>query len=82
MLTVKQVADRASVSSALVYNWIASGRLAHFRFGKQGSRGSIRVDESDLSEFLLTLRHQAVPHRNPPLSNRPGSQQFKHLNVR
>lgn len=82
MLTVKQVAERATVSSALVYDWIASGRLAHFRLGKQGSRGSIRIAESDLTEFLLALRCHTVSHRKVSSPSRPASQVFKHLNVR
>ena len=36
MLTPKQVAERIGVSDSLVYEWINSGMLPHFRFGRKG----------------------------------------------
>jgi excisionase family DNA binding protein len=56
LLTVAQAADRARVSGSLVYEWCASKRLAHFRFGKPGRRGRILIEESDLTAFIDVCR--------------------------
>jgi excisionase family DNA binding protein len=55
-ITVKQAADRAGVSLALVYRWIGEGRLPHFRMGSRGTRGTVRIKPDDLDAFLETLR--------------------------
>jgi excisionase family DNA binding protein len=52
MLTVKAAAERAGVSVSLIYSLCAEGRLPHVRLGREGRRGTIRIRESDLSEFL------------------------------
>ena len=52
MLTVKKVASVAGVSAGLVYIWIGSGVLPHYRVGRPGCRGGIRVAEADLEAFL------------------------------
>lgn len=82
MLTVKGVAKRAGVSAGLVYDWISSGRLAHFRLGKQGRRGSIRIDEADLDTFLRTLKRGGEQRGHAPAARRFPTQRFKHLDVR
>ncbi len=56
MLSVKMAAARAGVSPALVYVWIESGMLAHYRLGSKGSRGRIRIAEADLDVFLASMR--------------------------
>lgn len=82
MLTVKGVANRVGVSAGLVYDWIASGRLVHFRFGKSAKRGAIRIAEADLDAFLQTLRRGAEPRVSKPPAPSPAKRQFKHLSVR
>jgi excisionase family DNA binding protein len=83
VLTVKAVAERAAVSSALVYDWIASGRLIHYRMGRSSSkRGGIRVSENDLEAFLMTLRQGGEPRERKPSAPRPSKRKFKHLYVR
>lgn len=52
MLTVKQAASRAGVSSALVYQWCDERRLVHYRCGGQGRRGKILIHPADLDAFL------------------------------
>lgn len=82
MLTVREVAARTKVSAALVYGWIADGVLPHFRIGKNGRRGSIRVAEGDLEAFLLTLRRgpaRGMEKSPPPAAS---GRRFKHLSVR
>jgi len=56
MLNVKQAAERAGVSPALVYEWCDEKRLTHYRCGAKGRRGVIRIDEPDLAAFLETLK--------------------------
>lgn len=54
MLTVSGVAKRLGVSTALVYQLVAQGRLACYRIGL--GRGAIRFAESDVDAFLATCR--------------------------
>jgi excisionase family DNA binding protein len=58
MLTVAEVAKRLNVSQALVYGWVESGMLGHFRLGCRGKRGAIRVDEADLQTFLANQKRE------------------------
>lgn len=48
MLTVKEVADRLSVSERQVRKWVESGELDRFRIGLRG----YRIPESSLSDFV------------------------------
>ncbi len=63
-LTVKEAAERACVSAALVYQWCEEKRLPHYRMGQQGRRGKILIDESDLDAFLASLK--VMPAASPP----------------
>jgi excisionase family DNA binding protein len=70
MLTVRQAAERASVSQSLVYEWCSSGILPHMRLGRPGKRGCIRIDEADLENFLAQCHQEARPQTNlPPLKH-------------
>jgi excisionase family DNA binding protein len=60
-LSPKQAADRAGVSVSLVYAWCREHRLAHFRVGREGKRGRIRIDPADLDAFVRTLRQGSHP---------------------
>jgi excisionase family DNA binding protein len=66
MLTPKQAAVKAGVSSSLVYEWCAQGLLPHYRFGRQGRRGSIRIEEAELEAFLVRCRQEAQPKNETP----------------
>src|SRR5215510_2503015 len=59
MFSVKQAAEHAGVSAALVYGWVSSGLLAHFRLGAKGRRGKIAIAEADLDALLASLRVEA-----------------------
>lgn len=67
MLTVKQAADRAGVSPALVYQWCDERRLVHYRLGGQGKRGKVMIDPDDLAAFLETCRVTEPPDEDGPL---------------
>lgn len=56
LLTVKEAAERASVSESLVYEWISEGVLPHLRLGKLGKRGCIRIAQEELDVFLAGCR--------------------------
>lgn len=81
MLTVRLAAQKAGVSVGLVYVWIEKGMLPHFRLGKPGSRGAIRIDETDLAAFLNSLKQAKRPKESvPPARKTKGA--FRHINVR
>jgi excisionase family DNA binding protein len=61
MLTSKQAAEKIGVSDSLIYEWCAAGVLPHYRFGRKGRRGTIRIDESELEAFLAGCRREARP---------------------
>jgi hypothetical protein len=68
MFSVKQAAARAGVSAALVYSWVSSGLLAHFRLGAKGRRGKIAIAEADLDALLASLRVEA---KGPAVASAP-----------
>ena len=59
MFTVNEVASRLNVSRSTIYNAIESGSLPHHRFGK--GRGTIRVSEEQLQDFLVTAKVEQCP---------------------
>lgn len=50
MMRVKEVAGRLDVSTCTVYDLVAAGKLRCHRIGM--GRGTIRVTEEQLAEFL------------------------------
>jgi len=66
MLTVAEVAKRLTVSTALVYQLVAQGRLACYRIGL--GRGAIRFAEADVSAYLESCRFDPEPRRAPAYS--------------
>jgi len=80
MLTVKQVAERLTVSEALVYGWVQSGALPSFRFGQAGRRGSIRIAEADLETFLAAQK-TSPKESVPPVTRKPAIV-LKHLKLK
>jgi excisionase family DNA binding protein len=58
-LSVKQAAQRAGVSPALLYRWCEERRLPHYRLGGQGRRGRIQIEEADLDAFLESCKVEA-----------------------
>jgi excisionase family DNA binding protein len=58
MLTVKVAAAQLGVSESLIYDWCDAGILAHYRFGRQGRRGKILIDEVELGAFVAACRQE------------------------
>jgi len=70
VFTVKTAAERMSVCESVVYDLVASGVLPHYRIGKTGSRGAIRIEAADLDAFLASLRREKEPEAvKPPARN-------------
>lgn len=61
MLTVKQAAGRVGVSPSLVYAWCREQRLPHYRMGREGKRGQIRINPADLDALVKSLRQDRHP---------------------
>jgi excisionase family DNA binding protein len=79
VLTVKQAAERAGVSPGLVYEWCNCGMLPHLRLGRPGTRGGIRIEESDLAAFLASQKRKGRPV--PPPSPKKPPIRLKHLGL-
>jgi excisionase family DNA binding protein len=82
MLTVKQSANLAGISAGLVYLWVEQGVLPHFRLGRPGSRGAIRIAEDDLQRFLQSMKQETKPQEAlaAPSRTRPKAD-FRHLRL-
>jgi excisionase family DNA binding protein len=79
ILAVKQAAERAGVSSALVYAWVADG-LPHYRVGRKGRGGRIRIAEADLDAFLAGLK-RGRSQKAPPPATKPPPLRLRHLRL-
>ena len=55
-LTVREVSERLGVSKSLIYEWIQGGVLECLRFGREGKRGTIRITEEALAEFVQACK--------------------------
>ncbi len=80
MLTVRKAAEKAGVSPGLVYVWVESGVLTHYRMGKPGSRGSIRIAEDDLDVFLQSMKKENGTEMTSPPRKRKVI--LKHLKLK
>jgi excisionase family DNA binding protein len=60
--TVNEICADLKISKALVYQMVESGELPCYRLGGKGRRGTIRVSEADLAEFLKSRK---VTHERP-----------------
>lgn len=58
MLTVKQAAKRAGISASLVYELCALGLIRHSRHGRPGRRGTIRISEEAIAEYVASCERE------------------------
>lgn len=65
MLSIKDAANSAGVSAALLYQWCQEKRLPHYRCGGDGRRGKILIRESELWAFLSACRVERHPLLEP-----------------
>ena len=81
MLTVKQAAERLGVCQSLVYGWVESRRLAHYRAGAKGRRGRVLIAEADLDSFLESLKVEADGPVRKPISLPARKLELRHLSL-
>lgn len=74
LLSIKQACEKLHLGQTTVYGLCKRRMLRHVRVGL--GRGSIRIDEKDLDEYLKGAMVGAVPVQ--PL---PPRERFKHLKV-
>lgn len=61
MLTPRAAAAKLGVSTSLVYQWVESRLLSHYRAGTKGRGGKILIAEGDLMAFWESLKVEAAP---------------------
>jgi len=79
MHTVKQVAQKLNITAQSVYQLIQTGKLPIHRFGK--GRGTIRISQEDLDQFIESCRHVASPQDVPHVSRPPRQPPLKHIRL-
>jgi excisionase family DNA binding protein len=67
VLTVKQAAVRIGVSQSLVYELCRLGVLRHTRHGRPGRRGTIRIAEDALRDYLASCEREGGVEDDQPL---------------
>jgi excisionase family DNA binding protein len=65
VLTVKQAAKQIGISPSLVYELCRLGVLRHTRHGRPGCRGTIRISEEAVTEYLAACQRQGVVNDEP-----------------
>jgi excisionase family DNA binding protein len=60
MLTTRQAAQKVGVSVSLIYSWVESRLLPHYRAGLKGRGGKILIAEGDLLAFWESLKVEAT----------------------
>jgi excisionase family DNA binding protein len=82
MLTPREAAKRSGISVSLIYQWVESRVLAHYRAGAPGRRGKILIAEADLDAFMATLRVEGRQESVPAAKQaKPKRAAFKHLGI-
>ena len=51
-MTIRQAAERLEISRSLLYTLCKLGVIRHSRVGRPGKRGSIRIGEEAILEYL------------------------------
>jgi excisionase family DNA binding protein len=59
-VTVRQAAHRIGISESLVYALCHDGVISHTRHGRPGKRGTIRITDEAIEEYITTCE-QEVP---------------------
>jgi excisionase family DNA binding protein len=57
-LTVKQAAARIGVSQSLVYELCQDGIIKHTRHGRPGRRGTIRISDEAVAEYMAACERE------------------------
>jgi excisionase family DNA binding protein len=57
-VTVREAATKIGVSASLVYELCRQGVLRHTRHGRPGKRGTIRISEEAVTEYIVACERQ------------------------
>jgi excisionase family DNA binding protein len=66
-MTVREAAAKIGVSASLVYELCREGVLRLTRHGRPGKRGTIRISEEAVAEYVAGCQQQGRPHAALPL---------------
>lgn len=77
MMTIKEAAERLSVSEKTIRNLLKSGRLGHHRIG--AGRGVIRISEEALDRYLAEC--EVRENDSPATPRRRERRKLRHINL-
>jgi excisionase family DNA binding protein len=66
-MTVKQAAERMNISPSLVYELCRLGVIKHSRHGRPGRRGTIRLSEEAIAEYVSSCQRRGGGNAPLPL---------------
>ena len=69
-MTVAEAAKKIGVSASLTYELCRLGMIRHSRHGRPGRRGTIRISEDAVAEYLASAeRRDPLPDESRPLKH-------------
>jgi excisionase family DNA binding protein len=66
-VTVQEAATKIGVSASLVYELCRQGVLRHTRHGRPGKRGTIRISEEAVAEYVAACEQWGAAEDCSPL---------------
>jgi excisionase family DNA binding protein len=60
VMTVMEAAERIGISSSLIYELCRLGMIRHSRHGRPGKRGTIRISEDAVTNYLAACEQEPV----------------------
>lgn len=80
MLNVAEAALHATVSEALIRQWVKDG-MPHYRFGAKGRRGKILIRLEDLDAWMASFKVGEGKKPEPVKAPAPHRPVLKHLRL-
>jgi excisionase family DNA binding protein len=68
-MTIAQAAEKIGISASLVYELCRLGVIRHARHGRPGKRGTIRLSDDAVAEYLANCEMQQQVHSAGPLKH-------------
>ncbi|HKI37660.1 MAG TPA: helix-turn-helix domain-containing protein [Gemmataceae bacterium] len=66
-MTVRQAAENIGISASLVYDLCREGIIKHTRHGRPGRRGTIRISDEAVAEYLAACERTGGADDRSPL---------------
>lgn len=60
-MTVHEAAQKIGVSASLIYDLCKQGAIRHSRHGRPGKRGTIRISDEAVAEYMAACQWEPVP---------------------